>query len=214
MQLNLSLPLIKIIIRRRHQIRHTRLTPVFFYLGIRLRFLLYISGFSKEEKNTTNTNNSCRKFEMVNFCANLIVELTLYFFECCCYCWKQTTTFQPSYMNCCVHILFNSNRAWNIIRLTTKSSIHFTIHSFFSLSFVHFFFVHGCFCAAYAMHSHSEHIHFLASNNISNKKKKYLTYRQIHFDSNCMFFFFLCAFSCLFLCSFALPFMHYKYVWE
>lgn len=41
---------------------------------------LYFKLQQRRKKNTINTNNSCRKFEMVILCANLIVELTLFFF--------------------------------------------------------------------------------------------------------------------------------------
>lgn len=134
---------------------------------------------------------------MVNFCANLIVELTLYFFFFC-------SSVVVIAENRRQH--FN-RRIWIVMYMSFLIRIEPEIPydslqnpqsilpfvSFFSLSFVH-----GCFCAVHAMHSHSEHIHFLASNNISNKKKRSDiqtdTFRlELH-----VLFFFLCAFSCLF----------------
>lgn len=59
----------------------------------------------------------------------------------------------------------------------------------FYLSFVLSFFL-SCLFAAHSLHSHTEHNHFFAPNNISNeKKKKILTYRQISSLTACSLFF-------------------------
>lgn len=175
MQFDLSL-LIKIIIRRRHRIRHARLTPVrsslshlmatvgFFFVGF-----LYL--------NMRNSIAMFRKFEMAKIQCESYRWFSWFFFHSYGFRLLMKTddnhsVVQLLYMFCCVHVLLIRIQP----EIPKRHSIHFAILLFVVVIFYSFF---SCYFSTHALHSHSEHNNFLASNDVSNRRrKKTLTYRQ------------------------------------
>lgn len=209
--------LIKIIICRRHRIRHVWLTPVCFYQCLCLRFLQFPAHGKNDQTRVVNLKwwNSVPVLSSIGRSFFFFFEMWLLL--------KKTAEFQPLYMDCCVHISLQfKNQAYNTVRET----YYIIVNPFCRFSFlvcvcfiyVLFVFFQACFAHILCIFILNTVIYsprtIYQTNNREKEKKTNLTYRKIHFDLNCMFFSFHCLFMPLFYSSMFLRFLlfHNEYV--
>lgn len=153
MQFDLS-SMIKIIIRRRHQIRHTWFTPVCFY-RIHSFVILELFAWIEQKKVQINREKAESYISNGKFSTNLIVDLDV-FFNFIVENMRQHWNAQPSYILFALHISMSFKHESDHKHRNETACVEFSIHFAIFCCVIYLLFMFFFVWVFFSQHSHSE----------------------------------------------------------